>query len=280
MYKFYLEKVKVPTPGKLEIKVKGANKVIRLANDGEMNLIRQPGLTEFKFKVLLPMIGGEKSPDFYIKHLENLMTSGKPFRFIVNRTDGYTKEFFSENLKLVGNTAVTLESFEIVEDANNGSDVEVAIVLKKYVHYVTKEVALQIVEKPAQKKEPEPIVQTVQPPFRARYVGNDPTPPTQPIVSAGGDTVYNTAKKYGVSKQQVNVVKNTGRVGVTNGIAKDDKVYIDMGNEDPKKSSKYSRTNHPVVQWSQIEIKPTQKSTALGQAMKNLRKTGEYRGSR
>lgn len=217
MYKFYLGKVKVPTPGKLEIKVKSANKVIRLATDGEMNLIRQPGLSEFKFKILLPMIGSEKGPDFYLKYLEGLMSSGKPFQFIINRTDGYTKEFFSEKLELVGNTAVTLESFDVIEDANNGDDIEVGVVLKKYVHYGTKEVALQILDRPAQKKGRELIVQTVRPPFQPRLEGEGLKAPNR-YVATSVDTKKNLEKKY-KSRAIILDSKNASKNQLKNGDA-------------------------------------------------------------
>lgn len=264
MYRFYIGKVRVPTPGKLEIKVKSANKIIRLANDGEMNLIRHPGLTEFKFKLVLPMIGAEKSPDFYLKHFEDFMISGKPFRFIVNRTDGSEKEFFRENLNLVGNTAVTLEHLDIVEDANNGSCVEVTVVLKKYEYYGTKEVAIHV--------DPNGRSFEVMPFFRPRPAGETPRA-VQPVTGKE-NTVHNIARRYGVGKDQVKVVKSNGAVGSTNSIAKDDKVYLDVG---ISKKNQYNRMNRPVVKWSEVRLDPKQKATALGQAMKNLRKSGKYK---
>ncbi|HBF5446335.1 TPA: LysM peptidoglycan-binding domain-containing protein, partial [Clostridioides difficile] len=58
-----------------------------------------------------------------------------PFQFIVSRELG-NKVLFNTNMK------VSLEEYNIVEDAENGSDTKVAIKLKQYRDYSTKKLVL------------------------------------------------------------------------------------------------------------------------------------------
>ena len=56
-YTMYLNGVQMPvTPSKLTVKIKGQNKTLNLVNDGEINFLRSPGLTEITVEVLLPML--------------------------------------------------------------------------------------------------------------------------------------------------------------------------------------------------------------------------------
>ena len=61
-YSFFLvsenKKVQFPiAPSELSIGVKGRNETIDLMNEGEVNLLKSPGLTEISFKVLIPQVG-------------------------------------------------------------------------------------------------------------------------------------------------------------------------------------------------------------------------------
>ena len=58
MYRFYFDTLLLPvTPQKLTTKIKGANKTLTLVNEGEINFLRAPGLTEISFDAVLPMLG-------------------------------------------------------------------------------------------------------------------------------------------------------------------------------------------------------------------------------
>ncbi|MBH7874155.1 LysM peptidoglycan-binding domain-containing protein, partial [Clostridioides difficile] len=72
---------------------------------------------------------------FFLSKLELLKTDCKPFQFIVSRELG-NKVLFNTNRK------VSLEEYNIVEDAENGSDFKVAIKLKQYRDYSTKKLVL------------------------------------------------------------------------------------------------------------------------------------------
>lgn len=161
-YQFYLDDIMLPVaPSKCTLKIKNRNKTINLINDGEVNLIKDVGLSEISFDMRIP---SEQRPyanyadslktelisfasktilnnDFmfkpvsdYIEALEKLKTSNKPFTFIVTRmTPGLDQLFDYQML-------VTLETYSIQEDAGDGFDVTIPITLKQYKDYGTKEV--------------------------------------------------------------------------------------------------------------------------------------------
>lgn len=58
MYSVFLDGMLFPvTPEKLDVKIKGANKTLTLVNDGEVNFLKTPGLTEIgNLEVILPML--------------------------------------------------------------------------------------------------------------------------------------------------------------------------------------------------------------------------------
>ncbi|HBF1347186.1 TPA: LysM peptidoglycan-binding domain-containing protein [Clostridioides difficile] len=137
-YDFYLDGVQLPiTPGKLEIKTTNKNKTVDLINDGEVNILKTPGLSEISFEAefthnKLPFCRGQfRDVQFFLSKLELLKTDCKPFQFIVSRELG-NKVLFNTNMK------VSLEEYNIVEDAENASDTKVAIKLKQYRDYSTK----------------------------------------------------------------------------------------------------------------------------------------------
>nr|UWI48814.1 LysM peptidoglycan-binding domain-containing protein [Clostridioides difficile] len=137
-YDFYLDGVQLPiSPGKLEVKVTNKNKTVDLINAGEVNILKTSGLSEFSFEAefthnKLPFYRGTfKDVQFFLSKLELLKIDCKPFQFIISR-ELCGKVLFNTNRK------VSLEEYNIVEDAENGSDVKVAIKLKQYKDYSTK----------------------------------------------------------------------------------------------------------------------------------------------
>lgn len=139
-YVFYLGSVMLPvTPGALQVKINGNNKTMTLINEGEINLLKQPGLTEVAFDALLPNVsypfsnGRAQTAGYYLSVLEQLKASQKGIQFIVSRSLPSGKGLFSSNLK------VSLEDYTIKEDAaKEGPDVKVSIKLKQYKDYGTK----------------------------------------------------------------------------------------------------------------------------------------------
>ena len=63
--------------------------------------------------------------------MEKLKIDQKPFRFLVSRLSPAGGYLFGTNME------VSLEEYSIVEDANQGQDITVAMELKQYKHYAT-----------------------------------------------------------------------------------------------------------------------------------------------
>ena len=142
MYNFYLGKTLLPVaPSKLQLKINNANKTYTLINDGEINVLKTPELTDIDFEILLPNTkdsygkykNGFKKPYWYLKKLKKYKQKKKTFKFIVTRSapNGKNKRY-STNMK------VSLEDYTVIEDADNGLDTVVSIRLKQYRKYGTK----------------------------------------------------------------------------------------------------------------------------------------------
>ncbi|MEK3973730.1 LysM peptidoglycan-binding domain-containing protein [Psychrobacillus sp. FSL K6-1267] len=140
-YSFFIDGIQLPVaPSSLEMKINNQNKTITLINEGEVNLLKQAGLTDISLEVLLPNVkypfavypDGFQPATFYLEKLEKLKISKKPFQFIVTRLKPSGDLLFDTNIK------VSLEDYSIEEDAENGFDITVPITLKQYREYGTK----------------------------------------------------------------------------------------------------------------------------------------------
>ena len=188
MYSFYIGDVLLPVaPDKLTLKIKNANKTMTLINDGEVNFLRDAGLTDIEFDAMIPAVqypfavyeSGFQPASYYTKHLEKLKTDKKPFQFAITRKLPDGKFLFDTNL------TVSLESYTIKEQADNGFDLIASIKLKQFRKFGTKTVKIV-----SQKKV------SVQP---KREQVNSPAPPKEETYTVkSGDCLWNIAKKlYG-----------------------------------------------------------------------------------
>lgn len=149
MYRFYLDGSQLPvTPGKLELKIKNQNKTLTLINEGEVNVLRDAGLTEITFEARLPQqkypfSTGSRDAAGYLERFEAIKTKKKKVRFMVTRAGPGGRLSFDTNIK------VSLEDYTVTEDAGEGFDVLVALHLKQYRDYGVKTVKVQE-QKPVQ----------------------------------------------------------------------------------------------------------------------------------
>ena len=132
-YIFYLDGILVPiTPSSITTKINNKNKVVTLINDGDFNILKEEGLKEFTFDMCLPaykypFARGVLLPiNYYLNMLSFLKNSKKPFRFIVIREGAVGSSGYNTTM------LVSLENYEIKEDAGNGRDVVVSVTLKEY----------------------------------------------------------------------------------------------------------------------------------------------------
>lgn len=94
-YDFYLKKCLLPiAPEKLQVKINNANDTLTLINEGEINILKTPELTDVEFECRIPQVkypfatykSGFKGASYFLDYFESLKADKKPFQFIVSRT--------------------------------------------------------------------------------------------------------------------------------------------------------------------------------------------------
>lgn len=174
------------TPAKLSVKISGKNTTVTLLNEGEINFLKYPGLTEITLPLVFPMLTASKRPDYYLTLLERAKTQRTTTQFIMTRTTPAGQLLFDTNIK------VSIEDYTIEESATNGLDVSVEVKLKQYRDYSTKTVAIKTTVKHNDSKDTTvkktATVQTTRPATNA--------PQTKTYTVKKGDTLWGIAKKY------------------------------------------------------------------------------------
>jgi hypothetical protein len=172
----------------MQMKIGNKNKTMTLINEGEINILKQAGLTDISFDLLLPNVNypfasyksGFKKASYFLNELENLKIKKIPFQFIVTRFLPNGKMLFTTNMK------VSLESYEIQENADEGFDVVVSIKLKQYKRYSTKTCKVTFEDTTTNVS-----LESTRP------NDNSPAPSTNKThVVKKGDTLWDMAKKY------------------------------------------------------------------------------------
>lgn len=199
-YACYLGGVELPTPAKLTVKIKSKNKTLILLNEGEINFLRTPGLSEIVLPLTLPMLTGSRSPDYYLGVLERLKTSKAPTQFILVRVSPDGRTLYDTNMR------VSVEDYNIVEDAKEGLDVSVDVNLKQWRSYGTKTVK---VEPPAENTQAQTV--SVE---KERDASTAPTAKTYTVKA--GDTLWALAAKYYGSGAQYTKIYNANTDKISN----------------------------------------------------------------
>jgi LysM repeat protein len=217
-YHFYLGKMLCPiAPSKLQMKIGNKNKTVTLINEGEVNILKQAGLTDVSFDLLLPNVtypfatykSGFVTASFFLNELEKMKTDKKPFQFVVTRVLPSGKMLFDTNMK------VSLETYDIKEDAKQGFDVVVTIKLKQYRDFGTKTCNIVSENKVSVQE--------------TRSTDNSPAPSkTITHVVGVGESLWSIAKKYygDGSKYPIIYEANKARVKNPNFIRIGDFLFI------------------------------------------------------
>lgn len=189
-YEFYMDKMLLPiAPSKINIKIKNQNKTFNLINDGEINVLKNAGLSEIDFDATFPNVkypfavykNGFITANNFLSQLELLKTNKKPFQFIVTRLFPNGKTLYSTNIK------VSLEDYTIKEDAKQGFDVVVSVKLKQYKDYGTKTCNVTI-------KQEKPVATVT--PVRSTVTSPAPVNQNKTYTVKRGDCLWNIAKKF------------------------------------------------------------------------------------
>lgn len=190
MYHMYIsdedETVLFPvTPPKIEVNIKNQNKTVSLINEGEVNLIKAPGLTEISIdEVLLPTLqnypfaqydGRFQNASCYLNKLEKWKLNTTPVKFVLVRMRPSGSSLLWDT-----NMAVTIEDYEIVEDAKQGFDVKVKLKMKQYKYWGAKKLV--------KSKNPQNKLAKI------KDVRKSKSEPKNYVVK-NGDTLYSIARK-------------------------------------------------------------------------------------
>lgn len=154
-YKYYMAGTLLPVPpSKFTISIPSRNETVTLINDGDINILKKKGLKEFDFEVLLPYVkypfanytSGYENKDGtvdsiipaikYLALFQKLKDDKLPFQLDIYRELPGGKQTWTTS------ETVSLENYEVLEDAEEGFDVKVSINLKEYKHYATQKVVL------------------------------------------------------------------------------------------------------------------------------------------
>ena len=140
-YDLYMGKILLPVaPKKLQLKINGGNKTITLINEGEVNVLKTPGLTDIDFEIILPHAqdsftrykDGFQPIEYYLNAFEKMKRNREVFQFIVSRQFPNGTSLYGTNIK------VSLEDYTLKEDFDIGLDTSVTVKLKQYRDFGTK----------------------------------------------------------------------------------------------------------------------------------------------
>ncbi len=157
MHKIYLNDLLLPVaPSKITTKYGTKNKVATLINEGEINILKTPGLTEISFEVLLPgqeypfavYENGFREAQYFLNRLSEMKELNKPIYLKILRTGiNGIKTFDTVDFKC------TIENYSQVEDANKLFDITISVSFKQYRDYGTEKYILDANGKAVLKKD-------------------------------------------------------------------------------------------------------------------------------
>jgi LysM repeat protein len=146
-YHFFIDDLELPyAPSELNVTIGSNNKTVELINGNEINILKNPKLTEVEFEIELPrgrqyaFANKLVSSKTYTDYFEKLMLNKTPCRLVITRPNptrgttgigGTHVDFESTNLK------VSLEGYTLNESAENAYDVRVSLKFKEYIEYGT-----------------------------------------------------------------------------------------------------------------------------------------------
>ncbi len=188
-YALYFGNTLLPVaPGKISMKINNQNKTVELINEGEVNILKSPGLSDLSFELLLPNVQysfaqypatGFRNAKYYLDIIEQYKIKKEPFQFILTREKPNGEILYHTNL------TVSVEDYSIDDDAEEGFDNIVSIELKQAVPYGTKTVKVTTKNGNKTKKKA----------AQSRSAGNKGKTSGTSYTIKSDDTLWNIAKK-------------------------------------------------------------------------------------
>ena len=147
-YHFFIDDLELPfAPSELKVTIGSNNQTVELINGNEINILKNPKLTEIEFDCELPrgrqyaFANTLVSSKTYTDYFEKLMLNKTPAKLVITRPHpflrgstgigGTIKDFESTVL------TVSLEGYKLEESAENAYDVKVSLKFKEYISYGT-----------------------------------------------------------------------------------------------------------------------------------------------
>lgn len=147
-YHFFIDDLELPyAPSELKVTIGSNNQTVELIDGSEINILKNPKLTEIEFDIELPRgrqyaFANELiSSKTYTDHFEKLMLTKTPAKLVITRPNpvfrgntgigGTARDFESTVL------TVSLEGYKMEENADNGYDIKISLKFKEYVGYTT-----------------------------------------------------------------------------------------------------------------------------------------------
>ncbi|HEU4964401.1 MAG TPA: LysM peptidoglycan-binding domain-containing protein [Bacilli bacterium] len=183
------KKFRLPVnPESIELKEAGTGSSYEVSGLGEINVIKNPKLTGYRFDSLFPaqhypfIVGDELHPPlYYINLIKEWMGTRRPIRF----------KFTGSSFNI--NEAVSIESFDWKEVAGSPGDIEYALELKQYVFYKAQKavpVAQKATSSSTSADASKPVLAKQNPP----RPDERQQPKTYTLVA--GDTLWAVAQKF------------------------------------------------------------------------------------
>jgi hypothetical protein len=139
MYQFYFkqgtEQIALPlAPAEFQTKIGNSNRTVQMMDIGEINILKNSGLREYTFTILLPGApfgflqegGNWREPIFYLNQFVKYKSSKKPVSLIIFRKLADGSQLFD------GNVEVSFEEYTVTEKAGEQGDFWVELRLKEY----------------------------------------------------------------------------------------------------------------------------------------------------
>jgi len=130
-------------PSELKVTIGSNNQTVELINGSEINILKNPKLTEIEFDIELPrgrqysFANTLRSPIKYTDFFEQLMLKKKPTKLVIVRTPPNGRVGNTANGFASSSWMVSLEGYDLKESAENAFDITVSLKFKEYISYGT-----------------------------------------------------------------------------------------------------------------------------------------------